>query len=553
MDNDLIADQLSLLAKLMDIHGENAFKSKSYAVAAFALEKLEQPVAQLSEAQLAKIRNVGESAARKISELLLTGEIAALNDIISKTPKGVLDMLTIKGLGPKKIYTLWKQMNIDSLDELQLACEEHRIAAAKGFGEKTEQKILEAIGFRKQNSGKYLYAQIEDFAHTLTGKLQAKFENHAIVLTGDFRRQLEIVSTLEWVTTLSAEKLIEYLTTENTTLVSQDNDAVMFQMDSGLRLQFHLSGEPSFGSKLLQTSASMEFLESFGNIPEAATEEDVFKKAGHPFIPAWARETSAVLTNPADSFADLIQVNEIKGLIHCHSDWSDGAYTIEAMAEALIAAGFEYMVISDHSKAAFYANGLSEDRIVKQHAYIDALNKKLSPFKIFKGIECDILGDGSLDYSDEVLASFDLLITSIHSNLDMGEEKAMQRLLGAIRHPQTRILGHMTGRLLLKRSGYPVDHKMIIDACAENDVVIEINSNPRRLDMDWRWIPYALEKGVTLSINPDAHSIDEFAMIKYGVLVAQKAGLKAKNNLSSYSLAEFEAFLQKKKSTAGNR
>ncbi|HEY0751268.1 MAG TPA: PHP domain-containing protein, partial [Chitinophagaceae bacterium] len=238
----------------------------------------------------------------------------------------------------------------------------------------------------------------------------------------------------------------------------------------------------------------------------------------------------------------------IKGLIHSHSNWSDGAHTIEEMAVALIELGFEYLVISDHSKAAYYANGLQEDRIKKQHQYIEELNKKLAPFKIYKSIECDILSDGSLDYNNDVLSTFDLVIISIHSNQDMTEQKAMQRLLKAISNPYATILGHMTGRLLTRRKGYPVDHKAIIDACAEHNVVIEINANPRRLDMDWRWVDYALEKNILLSINPDAHTIDEFANIKYGVLVGQKGGLTSDKNLSSFSKNDFETFLQKNRS-----
>jgi len=205
--------------------------------------------------------------------------------------------------------------------------------------------------------------------------------------------------------------------------------------------------------------------------------------------------------------------------------------------------GYEYLVISDHSQSAFYANGLREERIVAQHQQIDELNKNLYPFRIFKSIESDILNDGSLDYSDDVLASFDLVIASIHSNLKMTEEKAMMRLMNAIENPFTSILGHMTGRLLLSRNGYPVDHRRIIDACIANNVVIELNAHPRRLDIDWRWIQEATDKGVLISINPDAHSLEGFEDCKYGVLVAQKAGLTKYQNLSSYSLAEFEEFL----------
>ena len=551
MDNYAIADQLSLLAKLMDIHGENAFKAKTYSVAAFTLEKLPEPVAVMPEAKLARIRNIGKSAAKKITELLQTGKLSALEELIENTPPGVLEMMAIKGLGPKKIHTLWKELRINTLEELQLACEEHRIAQTKGFGEKTEQKILESIAFAQQNAGKYLYRQIEEFAETFTCKLQDKFAGKLLQLTGDFRRQMEIIDKLEWVTTVEKDDLVNYLSTDSATMEEDAPTYVSFRVNNNVLLIFHLAGKEDFYPLLFTTSASADFLAAV-NVPASArSEEEIFQTSGLPFIPTYRRENKNVLENAASTdFQNVIQVNQIKGLIHCHSDWSDGTHKVEEMAQALIDLGFEYMVISDHSKAASYAGGLTEDRIIQQHAYVDELNEKLRPFKIFKSIECDILGDGSLDYSNEVLSSFDLVITSIHSNLEMPQEKAMMRLMGAIKNPYTTILGHMTGRLLLKRNGYPVDHEAIIDACAENNVVIEINANPRRLDMDWRWIEYALSKNVKLSIDPDAHSIDEFQLIKYGVLVAQKGGLTAKENLSSYSLQDFEKFvagLRKKK------
>jgi len=243
----------------------------------------------------------------------------------------------------------------------------------------------------------------------------------------------------------------------------------------------------------------------------------------------------------------LIKLSDIKGLVHAHSNWSDGGYSIREMAAELIRTGFEYLVLSDHSKAAFYANGLTEDRIRAQHREIEQLNKELAPFKIFKSIECDILNDGDMDFAPDVLATFDVVIASVHSNLQMTEEKAMKRLLGAITNPYVSILGHMTGRLLTKRKGYPVDHKAIIEACVANNVVIEINASPQRLDMDWRWIDYALQKGVLLSINPDAHTMDDYRWLKYGVLVAQKGGLTKAQNLSSRNLAEFESFIQQQK------
>ncbi|WP_317235345.1 PHP domain-containing protein [Niabella ginsengisoli] len=277
-------------------------------------------------------------------------------------------------------------------------------------------------------------------------------------------------------------------------------------------------------------------------------EEAIFEKAGVPFIYPYYRETKDAVDQAINnSLPQTIALNDIKGIIHNHSNWSDGINTIDELADNLIKNNFEYLVMSDHSKTAAYANGLSEERIKEQHIYIDKLNQKLAPFKIFKSIESDILNDGNLDYSDEVLSSFDLVIASVHSNLYMSEEKAMQRLMKAIENRYTTILGHPTGRLLLSRNGYPINHEKIIDACVANHVVIEINANPHRLDLDWSWIPYALEKDVLLSINPDAHSIEGFYDIKYGVLAAQKGGLTAQRNLSSFNLEEFEDYLKKTK------
>ena len=550
MDNYSIADQLSLLSKLMDIHGENAFKSKSYSSAAFAIEKLPSELADTPHHKIFSIRGIGESVGKKVVEILETGTMEALKDLITKTPEGVLEMMNIKGLGPKKIHTLWKEMHIDTIEALSKACEENKVAEKKGFGEKTQLNILNAIKFQQENAGKYLYARIEAFAEAYTLKLKDKFPDYRLEITGAYRRQLEVIETLEWVTNIPGDLLKNYIITEQVQLVTDRDGLLIVSAENALLLCFHQATDDNFGSLLFETSCSTEFLESWkqnykstGNL---SSEEAVFDAAGIPHLPPYLREDKNFIGRKVKA-DDLVQVNSVKGLVHSHSTWSDGSYTIEDMVKELIRLGFEYHVISDHSKAAFYANGLNEQRILQQHREIDELNKKYAPFRIFKSIECDILNDGSLDYSNEVLAGFDLVITSIHSNQNMDEEKAMKRLLGAITNPYTTILGHMTGRLLLRRKGYPVDHKAIIDACKDHHVAIEINANPNRLDMDWRWIDYAMEQGVMLSINPDAHTIEEFQNIKYGVLVAQKGGLTAARNLSSYSLGAFEKYLEERK------
>ncbi|HYO22769.1 MAG TPA: helix-hairpin-helix domain-containing protein, partial [Flavisolibacter sp.] len=514
IDNYAIADQFALLAKLMDIHGENAFKAKSYASAAFGIEKMPEQLAGLPEAKIAKLRGIGDSVGKKVMEIIQTGELKALQELLAKTPAGVLEMRSIKGLGPKKINTIWKEMSIDTIEALEEACRDNRIARKKGFGEKTQQKILESIDFVRNNEGIFLYKQVEDFALALQEKIEQKFPAQRTQLTGEFKRQLEVIGKLEWVTTATKSELKSYLLNEQIQLSSESDDMLILCAENFMTLEFHFATEKTFAQKLIETSSSEEFLAAWKAIAadvEADTEEEVFTTNNLAFIPAYLRESKTIFEKAKhQSFDNVVDTSSIKGLIHSHSNWSDGAYTIEQMATELVRLGFEYLVISDHSKSAYYASGLSEERIVAQHKYIDELNSKLHPFKIFKSIECDILGDGALDYENDILKTFDLVITSIHSNLDMDEEKAMTRLMGAITNPYTTILGHMTGRLLTRRKGYPVDHKKIIDACAAHDVVIEINASPRRLDMDWRWINYAMEKGVMLSIDPDAHSLEEF-------------------------------------------
>jgi DNA polymerase (family 10) len=306
--------------------------------------------------------------------------------------------------------------------------------------------------------------------------------------------------------------------------------------------------EANYATELFTQNASPEFLEAFQvkyAIPkQAITEASIFEDNKLQYIPPALRETAQIIEKAAINKVPVpIEKKDIKGIIHSHSKWSDGNNTIAEMAIAARDKGYEYLVLSDHSQSAYYASGLKPDQIAAQHIEIDALNVQLAPFKIFKSIESDILGDGSLDYSEQVLSTFDLVIASVHSNLKMSLEKAMARVMAAIENPYTTILGHPTGRLLLSRKGYPLDFKVVIDACVAHKVVIEINAHPRRLDLDWRWISYAIEQGAMLSINPDAHSINGYDDVYYGTIAAQKGGLTTANNLSSFSLHELEYYL----------
>jgi DNA polymerase (family 10) len=550
MNNYSIADNFSLLAKLMDIHRENSFKAKTYSIAAYTVEKLAIELSTIEQNKIFSLKGIGESVGHKIVEQLQTGSLKILEEYLAKTPQGVLEMLHIKGIGPKKIATIWHDMEVENLGELLYACNENRLTLFKGFGEKTQQSVKDAIEFYMGTLGSYLYQQIENYTTAIGEKLNVIFPDSNFAITGAFRRQFEIIDKLEWVTTIDINKLKNFFSTNDFKIITEENGYISFVGKENVTLGFYSIDDAFFYNQLFVTSCSEIFLQSWidhtgWDITQPyLTEEEIFEEADCSFIPPCLRENETIiLAALKQKLPVIIQQQDVKGIIHSHSRWSDGMNSIEEMAAACIEQGYEYLVMSDHSKTASYAQGLPIEKVLAQHDLIDELNKKVAPFRVFKSIESDILGDGSLDYDADILSKFDVVIASIHSNLKMTEDKAMFRLMNAIENPYTSILGHMTGRLLLSRNGYPIDHKKIIDACAANDVVIELNAHPRRLDIDWRWINYALEKNVLISINPDAHSIDGFNDCKYGVLVAQKAGLTMEQNLSSFNLSQFENFL----------
>lgn len=555
MDNFEIADNLSLLAKLMDIHGENSFKAKSYGSAAFTIDKLPDELASLTKEQLFAIRGIGDNIGKKILELIETGRISELDDYLEKTPAGIIEMLRIKGLGPKKIATVWKELEVETIGELLYACNENRLVSYKGFGAKTQENIRQSIEFYLNNAGSYLYAQVEKYAEAWEEKLAEWLPGKKFYCTGEFRRHLLTIDKLEWVTDVPVDEIKKAFDSKIYTTEIIGN-VIKIKGPDNLLLVFYVVPADMLFTKLFETSCSEEFLTEwekrmgFDRSKKYTSEEEIFISNKVKWVPPFLREKISIIDRVLKgTLPEVITTPDIKAIIHSHSNYSDGSNTIEQMVTGAINKGLEYLVISDHSKSAFYAGGLFPDKILQQHAVIDALNEKYKPFKIFKSIESDILNDGSLDYDEYVLAGFDLVITSVHSNLKMNQEKAMMRLLNAISNPYTTILGHMTGRLLLSRNGYPVDYDIIIDACIKHNVVIELNAHPRRLDMDWKWIDVALERGALISIDPDAHSVEEFDNIKYGVLAGQKGGLTKEKNVSSFSLQEFEKFLleQKKK------
>jgi DNA polymerase (family 10) len=562
MENKTISRKLRLLSQLMELHEENPFKVKSIANAAFKVDKLPYPIKNKTTADLEKIDGIGKSTAAKITELLETGAIAEMDDLLNKTPQGVVEMMGIKGIGAKKVAVIWKDLNIESLGELYYACNENRLVEAKGFGLKTQEDIRNAIEFTMASHGKFLYAQVAALADELRNGLKNIFPGALVDCAGDFRRCCEIISGLIIVLGVedSATAISTLSSTELLADVKTDGNRVDGKLPNGLTVEIICVEADHYYQTLFEQTGDAEHVNAVlskaqGAIDAADSEESIYHKAGLVFIPAELREgTTFISKAETNSLPDLVTYGDLQGVLHNHSTWSDGINTIEEMAlYCRDELKLQYLGMCDHSKSAFYAKGLSIERVLQQHEEIDHLNKKIDGFRIFKGIESDILYDGSLDYPDEILKRFDFIVASVHSILKMDEEKATSRLIKAVENPLTTILGHPTGRLLLSRSGYPINYKKVIDACAANQVVIEINANPLRLDLDWRWHQYALDKGVWLSVNPDAHRKEGFLDMHYGILAARKGGLYKERCLNTLSLPEIETFFKLMKSKNSKR
>jgi len=544
MTNKEIAKTFQLLGKVMELHGENKFKIRSYSNAYMTLRKLQEPLAQMSEEEISQIKGVGKAISAKIRELVDTGEMQTLNKYLEKTPSGVVEMLSISGFGPKKVKTVWDDLGVESVGELLYAVNENRLIELKGFGQKTQEDLKQKLEYFQRTRNQFHYASLEAVAQEVISHLRENLGKEVPVsLTGAIRRQAIILDGIDVL--IGQTELPESIFGESLVREKSKDQVIHARTAEDFPVRIRLCAPDAFGNTLFQTTATEAFLEAFGSdLPQAETEAALFAKAGLPVIDPVLRESAwAVERARVDALPILLNDEDVKGVVHSHSTYSDGINTLREMAEYSRDQGYEYLVITDHSKSAFYANGLQPDRVRQQMEEIDALNQEMAPFRIFKGIESDILSDGSLDYDDDTLALFEVIIASVHSNLRMDEAKATERLLKAIAHPRTTMLGHPTGRLLLSREGYPIDHQKVIDACAEHRVAIELNANPYRLDLDWTWIPYALEKGVWISVNPDAHSTAGIHDIHYGVRAARKGGVSADTCLNAMGLSGFSDWL----------
>jgi len=540
MTNKDIANLFNKLAGLMELHKDNPYKIRSYQNAYIQLRKVGASLVEMTNEELGSIKGVGKSLVGKIREIINTGTFSALEEFLAKTPNGIQEMLNIKGFGAKKVQVIWKDLGAETLGELLYACNENRLIALKGFGHKTQLDLKKKIEYYLKSKHKFHYASLEIEALQLMKYLQKKLPNAIIELTGEMRRRCPILEKIEIIIG-SDESIDDIFDTKNA--IFRDKSDNVYALTTSNELPAYIYHYPvsEFGSKQFLLTGSRALLDAIVAQNEGvdfsglATEIEVFEKANIAYIEPELRENADYLNQP---IPNLIEESDIKGVVHSHTTYSDGLHTLREMAEYTKSLGFEYIVITDHSKSAFYANGLQPERVLEQMKEIDGLNEELAPFKIYKGIESDILNDGSLDYDEDILKQFDIIIASVHSNLKMNKEKATARLINAVKNPYTTILGHPTGRLLLSREGYPIDHEAVIDACAEHKVVIELNANPYRLDLDYRWIKYAMSKGVKISINPDAHSKEGVHHIRYGVLAARKGGLTKEMCYNAFSIVD---------------
>lgn len=586
MNKAQVARIFDEIAVLLELQGENPFKVRAYQTAARAIEALEEPLpAIVARGEIDNVPGLGRALVEKVTALVETGELKFYDDLKASIPPGLIEMLEVPGLGPKKIKAINEKLGIETLSELVKACKDGRVAGLPRFGEKTQQKILEGIRNREAYSRRHLWFEANRIAAPILDGLRALPEVDRAETAGSLRRGLETVGDLDFI--VGADKpgpIMDWFTNlaevQEVTAKGETKSSIRLAggLQADLRVvppaQFvfalhHFTGSKDHNVMMRQRALARGYslsewgitrkgeAESEEEEKEIAaktnaaqkikTEEDLFRFLDLHYIPPELREgITEIQVAEKQALPRLIEPEDIRGAFHNHTVASDGHNSLSEMAQAAADLGWEYLGIADHSKASFQANGLDEARVEEQIKEIRRLNEsgKL-PVHLFSGVECDILPDGRLDLDDSVLEKLDYVVVSVHSVFGQPEETMTARIIRAIEHPCTTMLGHVTGRLLLVREGYQVDHQKVIDAAIANNVIIEINAHPRRLDMDWRFWHRASEKGLIASINPDAHDTAGLSMYRAGVTVARKGWLTREHVLNTRSLQEVKKYLKK--------
>ncbi|TLY32432.1 MAG: DNA polymerase/3'-5' exonuclease PolX [Ignavibacteria bacterium] len=575
MTNKEVAAILDEIGTLQELNGENPFKSRAFHNASRVIGAAPKDLKELIAAdELKEMKGIGSGIAEKIVELVESGKLPYYEKLKSSVPPGLLEMLRIPGLGPKRVKILYEKLGIKTIEQLRKAASEHRLGSIEGFGEKTEENILGGIEQVRSHADKHLYSKAREAVDAILKVLAGQKGVIRCEIAGSLRRRKEVIGDIDILASASRaqtakimESYAKHPDVEKIIAKGETKSSVILK--SGINCDLRIIGDEEYPFALLYFTGSKEhnieirgLAKHFGwslneyafskledakrvkRIPRCKTEEDIYKALNLSYIPPELRENMGEIDAArAGKIPVLIEETDLRGTFHCHSTYSDGANSIEEMARAAKALGWEYLGIADHSKIAAYAGGLTEERVKLQHKEIERLNGTLSRFRIFKGTEVDILADGTLDWSDRVLASFDFVVASVHSKFKMTESEATKRIIRAIRNKHVTMLGHSTGRLLLEREGYPVNMIDVIHAAADNGTIIEINAHPLRLDLDWRLYKYAKEKGVKISINPDAHNIGGLTDVRYGVGIARKGWLEKKDVINTRGADEVSKFL----------
>ncbi|CAN5707237.1 helix-hairpin-helix domain-containing protein [soil metagenome] len=574
-----VARILSEIAALGELNGLDSFRIRAFQNGARLLEGTEADLSELARTdQLTTLKGIGPGLAGVVRELVLTGRSTMHEELRAATPVGLFDLMRIPGLGTKRIRIIHDELGVDSLDALEAAGQQGKLAALPGFGARTQQQILDGIPFARSSRERRRYPDALRSAVQLLEWLVSQPETVAADIMGPLRRRLEVVDRMDLlVATDQAESLSRRFAELNGITASEvegDSQGVLEgKLSDGLHVRLRCVAPGEYVSASVRETGSDEHLAELEQRAFAEglrldanglwkgqrrvklkDEEALYTALRLQYVPPELREgLGEIELASQQAIPELVQVDDLTGTFHCHTTYSDGKATIAEMAEAARLLGWSYLGLADHSRSAGYAGGMRVEQVREQQDEIDALNEGWrqkggsGSFRIFKGIESDILADGELDYSASVLETFDYVVGSVHSGFRSSREEMTQRIVAAVRNPALTILGHPTGRLLLRREGYPVDVRAVIEAAAENHVIIEINANPNRLDLDWRDVRYAAELGVLIAINPDAHSVPELQNVAFGVNMARKAGLSPTQVLNCWSLQEVEEYLAERK------
>ncbi len=571
VDKHSVAKVLKEIGLLLELKGENPFKTKAYYNGARTIEFLEGDLEILvKENRLKDVKGIGQALNEKITELVLTGKLNYYEDLKASVPKGLMEMLNIPGLGPKKLKVLYDELAISSIADLEYACKENRLIDLKGFGPKSQENILKGIEYLKRFQGQYYYGEAIAAAEEIIEELKKSPHLVEVSLAGSIRRFKEIVKDIDLVASSNNPgELTRYMSElpQVTDVLALGETKASVKLLLGINLDLrvvkpeeypyaihHFTGSKEHNTAMRHRAKTMSLkMNEYGIFRgeqrvKCADEVEVFKALGLEYIPPELRENlGEIEAAEAGTLPNLVKPSDLKGIFHVHTTYSDGSNTLEEMVQACMELGYEYLGITDHSQSAFYAGGLKEEEILRQQEEIARLKEKYPQIEILSGIESDIKPDGSLDYSQEVLETFDFVIASVHSNFKMTREKATQRLVKAMEHPMVTMLGHPTGRILLGREGYPLDMEQIFEAALRHKVIIELNASPARLDIDWRYLKRARELGVLIAINPDAHRIHELQDVIYGVKIARKGWLEVKDVFNCRGRHDIIKYLAAKK------